>query len=69
MYRSPIVVRVIKYIRLRWTGHIARMEEGRSALKILSGTPAGNRPLGKPSRTWKNNIRMDLKEMGIKTRN
>jgi hypothetical protein len=27
-------------------GHVARMEEGRSAFKILTGTPAGMRPLG-----------------------
>ena len=29
------IVRVIKSIRLRWAGHVARMEEGRSAFKIL----------------------------------
>ena len=35
LYRSPNIVRVIKSRRLRWTGHVARMEEGRSAFKIL----------------------------------
>ena len=35
LYRSPNIVRVIKYRRLRWVGHVARMEEGRSAFKIL----------------------------------
>jgi hypothetical protein len=29
-----IIVRVITSRRLRWTGHVARMEEGRSAFKI-----------------------------------
>ena len=43
-----------------WAGHVARMEEGRSASKILTGTPAGKRPLGRPRRRWKDNIRMDL---------
>ena len=33
------VVRVIKSRRLRWAGHVARMEEGSSALKILTGKP------------------------------
>ena len=36
LYRSPNMVRVIKSRRLRWAGHVARMEEGRSAFKILS---------------------------------
>ena len=48
-------------------GHVARMEEGRSALKILTGTPAGKRPLGR--RRWEDTIRVDLKEIGINTRN
>ena len=50
---------------LRWAGHVARMEEGRSALKILAGKPTGKRPLGRPRRRWEDNIRMDLEEIGI----
>ena len=69
LYRSPNTVRVIKSRRLRWAGHVARMEEGRNALKILAGTPTGKRPLGRPRRRWGDNIRMDLKEIGINTRN
>ena len=45
------------------------MEKGRSAFKILSGTPAGKRPLGRPRRRWEDNIRIDLKEISINTRN
>ena len=43
LYRSPNIDRVIKSRRLRWAGHIARMEEGRSAFKILTGKPTGKR--------------------------
>ena len=45
------------------------MEEGRSAFKIVKGTPAGKKPLGRPMRRWEYNIRMDLNEIGINTRN
>ena len=45
------------------------MEEGRSAFKILIGTPTGKRPLGRPTRRWEEDIRMDLQEIGINTRN
>ena len=41
------------------------MEEDRSAFKILTGTPTGNRPLGKLRRRREDNIRIDLKEIGI----
>ena len=69
MYRSPNVVRVIKSIRLRWAGHVARMEKVRSAFKILTGKPTGKRPLGRPRRRWEDNIGMELKEISINKRN
>ena len=58
---------MIKFRRLRWTEHVARMEEGRSAFKILTGKPTVKRHLGRPRRRWEGNItrRIDLEEMGI----
>ena len=50
-------------------GHVARMEEGRSAFIMLTDTPTGKRPLGRPRRIWKGNIRMDLKEIDINMTN
>ena len=47
--------------RLRWAGHVARMEEDRSAFKILTGNPTGKRHLGRSKRRLKDNIIMDLK--------
>ena len=49
--------------------HVARIEKGRSAFKNLIGSPTGKRLLGRPRRRWEDNIRMDLKEIGISTRN
>jgi hypothetical protein len=66
LYHSSNIVRVIKSRRLRSAGHVARMEVSRSAYKILTGTTARKRPLGRPSHKWKDNIRTDLKEMGIR---
>ena len=43
LYRSPNIARVIKYSRLGWTGHVVRMEEGRSVFNILTGNPILNR--------------------------
>ena len=51
-----------------WTGHVARMEEGRSAFGILIGILKGKRPFGRPRRRWEDNITMELKEIDINTR-
>ena len=48
---------------------IWRMEETRSAFKILTGKPTGKRPLGRPRRRWEDNTRMDLEEIGINAGN
>ena len=45
------------------------MVEGRSAFKILTVTPAGKRPLGRPRRRLEDNIRIFLKEIDINKRN
>jgi hypothetical protein len=45
------------------------MEEGRSDLKILIGKSTRKRLLGGPMHEWEDNIKMDLKEIGVKTRN
>jgi len=57
-------VRVIKSKRMRWAGHVARMGEGRGVYRVLVGIPEGKRPLGKPTRRWVDNIRMDLQDVG-----
>ena len=39
LYSSPNIVRVIKSRRMRWVGHVARMEEGRGVHKVSVGKP------------------------------
>jgi hypothetical protein len=45
------------------------MGEGRGALKMLTSTFTGKRPLGRPRCRWEDNIRMDLNKIGMNTRN
>jgi hypothetical protein len=65
LYSSPNIARVIKSRRMRWTGHVARMGEGRGVSRILVGRPEDKRPLRRPRRKWEDNIKMDLREIGI----
>ena len=41
------------------------MEEGRGVHRVLVGKLEGKSPLGRPRRRWKNNIEMDLQELGV----
>jgi hypothetical protein len=60
----PNIVRVIKSRRMRWAGHVARIEESRSVYRVLVGKPERKRPIGRRRRRWEDNIKMDLKEVG-----
>jgi hypothetical protein len=65
LYSSPNIVTVIKSRRMRWAGHVALMGEGRGAYRVLVGRPEGKRPLKRRRRRWEDNIKLDLREIGI----
>ena len=44
LYTSPDIIRNLKSGRLRWAGHVARMELTRNAYRVLVGKPDGRRP-------------------------
>jgi len=64
LYSLPNIVRVVKSRRMRWTGHVALMGEGRVVHRVLVGKPEGKRPLMRHRRRWEDNIKMDLREVG-----
>ena len=64
MYSSPNIIRNLKSRRLRWAGHISRMEQSRIACRDLVGKPESKRPLERPRRRWEDNIKMNLTEVG-----
>jgi hypothetical protein len=64
LYCSPNIVRVIKSRRMKWAGHVARMGERRGVYRVLLGKPECTRPLGRPRHRWKDNIKMNFREVG-----
>ena len=63
MVNFIIFVPVITSRRMRWTGHVARMEEGRDVYGVLLGKLEGKRPLGRPRHRWED-IKRNFQEMG-----
>ena len=63
MYGLTNIIR-IKSRRIRWAGHVARMGEGSSYLKMLTGKPTEKRPLGSLSLRSENNIKKG-QEIGL----
>jgi hypothetical protein len=45
LYSAPNMIRMIKSGKMRWAGHVARMDVKRNAYRILVGKPEGKRPL------------------------
>jgi hypothetical protein len=50
---------------MRWEGQVACIGEGRGVYRVLVGRPEGERQLGRPRHRWKDNIKMDLRKIGI----
>jgi hypothetical protein len=49
---------------MRWAGHVAHMSERGGANKISLWKYNGKRTSERPRRTWENNTKMDLHEIG-----
>jgi hypothetical protein len=60
LYFSVNIVRVIKLRRMRWAGHVERMEEERGVYRVLVRRLEGKRPLGSPKRRWEITLRWML---------
>jgi hypothetical protein len=63
LYSLPSIIRMIKSMRMRWAGHIARIGEKRNACRILVGKPEEKSSLGRPRCRWMDNIKIILKRI------
>jgi hypothetical protein len=63
VYSSSNVVRIIKTRRMRWVGHVARLEANCNAYSVMVGKPEGKRAVGRNRRRRENVITMDLRDI------
>ena len=60
------IVRFIKGQRIKWLGHIQRMDQARSTRKLLGWKPMGAKPVGRSRQRWQEDVMEDLKKLEIK---
>ena len=67
LYREPDIVRFTKINRLRWLGHVQRMDENRVPKKLLKTKPEGKRSAGRPKARWIDAATANLKTLGVRS--
>ena len=60
------LVRFIKAQRIKWLGHIQRMDQARPTRKLLDLKPMGTRPVGRTRQRWQEDVKEDLKKLKVK---
>ena len=58
---------VIQARRLRWFGHLERMEGDNWVSKFIDLVVPGTKPRGRPRKTWQEVIRTDLQQKNLRT--
>jgi len=56
----------IKAQRIKWLGHIQRMDQARPTKKLLEWKPMGIRPVGRPRQLWQEDVMKNLKKLKVK---
>jgi len=63
---SADIVRFIKAHRIKWLGHIQRMDQAKPTRKLLDWKPMGTRTIGRTRQRWQEYVMEDLKKLKIK---
>ena len=66
LIKGADIVRFIKAQRIKWLGHIQRMDQARPTRKLLDWRPRGTRPVGRPRQRWQEDVMEELKLLKVK---
>jgi hypothetical protein len=62
--KKPTITETIRLSRLRWFGHVQRMEENRIPKRVLYMNLESTRPSGRPRNRWQDEVREDGRIVG-----
>jgi hypothetical protein len=65
LIKGADIVRFINAQRIKWLGHIQRMDQARSTRKLLDWKPMGTTPTGRPRQRWQEDVMEDLKKLKV----
>ena len=65
LYQDVHITKHIKICRLRWLGHVERMNNCTSLKRIYSTKPIGRRSVGRPKLRWMDGAERDLRALGV----
>ena len=60
------IIKKVKEARLRWFGHVERMEEDCPARRVIGEEVPGRRGKGRPKKRWMDCIKEDMEEIGVR---
>lgn len=66
LYKDTSIAKIIKQNRIRWIGHLHRLESERTVKKVYKSEPEGRNKRGRPRLSWKKEVEQDLKKLQIK---
>jgi hypothetical protein len=58
---------IIRIGRLRWAGHVKRMEENSISRRLMYMQPEGPRKLGRPRARWRGDVGMSARLLRIRS--
>jgi hypothetical protein len=64
LYKESDIVTYIKINRLRWAGHVIRLEEQNPARRVLVAVVEGRRQRGRPKLRWEDGVKEDARKLG-----
>jgi hypothetical protein len=66
LYEEIDLVTAITISRLRWAGHIVRIEDNLPCKKITLDKPDGRRRVGRPNHRWMDGVMGDAERLGVR---
>ena len=64
LYKDRDIITYIKINRLKWAGHVIRMEEQSATRRFLVAVVEGRRQRGRPKLRWEDGVMEDARKLG-----